>query len=179
VEALDVEVGAELGPGLVAEAEDLALAHLVGQRLPRHPDVAVHLDHDLLAAHGRMRVHEVDRLLARPAQCVQPGVDDQPAGTPGVAGQHSEAVEVGFVEAHLVGEALGVQRPSLDERGVAPRQPAEGREVGALGGDGELEVMPGDGLVVRDRGRLGPPPLGRLVEVHEVLAGPAAVGSRR
>src|SRR5690606_33414902 len=59
------------------------------------------------------------------------------------------------------------------------RQPPEGGQVGALGGDGELQVVPGDRLVEGDRRRLGPPPGRGVVEVDVVLAGAAAVRRRR
>src|SRR5690606_38855252 len=175
VEAPDVEGLAEPAPGVVPQAQDLPLADLVGERLAGHADVAVDLDDDLVPVDRRVGGHEVDGLLAGPAQRVEPGVDHQPAGPPGVAGQHAEAVEVGLVQAHLVGQPLGVERPALDEGGVAPRQPPEGGQVGALGGDGELQVVPGDRLVEGDRRRLGPPPGRGVVEVDVVLAGAAAV----
>ena len=152
---------------------------LVGQRLAGHADVPVDLDDDLVAIDRGVGHHEVDRLLAGPPEGVQAGVHHQPAGSPRVAGQHPEPVEVAVVQAHLVRQPLGVQRPALDEGRVAPRQAAERGQVGALGGDGELQVVARDGLVERDRRGLGPPPPGGVVQVDVVLARAAAVGRRR
>ena len=59
------------------------------------------------------------------------------------------------------------------------RQALEGRHPVQLGGDGQLEVMAGDGLVVGDRGRLVAVLVARLGGVDEVGAGAGAVVGRR
>ena len=84
MERPDVEAAAEPGPGLVAQPSDLELADLVGEGLARPGDVAVDLVDDVVLGQGGVVEHEVDRPLARPAEGVHAGVDDEPAGAPRV-----------------------------------------------------------------------------------------------
>ena len=87
VERPDVERGSERVLGLRPEREDLALAELVGQRLARHREVAVDLVDDVVLGERGVIDHEVDRLVAAPAERVDPGVDDEPARPPRVERQ--------------------------------------------------------------------------------------------
>ena len=66
----------------------------------------------------RVGDHVVDRLLAAPAERVQAGVDDEPAGAHRVGGEHPHPVDGRGVEPHLVGEPLGVEPPALGVRRV-------------------------------------------------------------
>src|SRR2546427_8136938 len=54
----------------------------VGERLAGIHDVAVHLDDDVLLRLGGVVLEEVDRLLARPPHCVEPGVEHEPDRAP-------------------------------------------------------------------------------------------------
>ena len=82
-----------------------------------------------------------------------PGVDDEAGGAPGLGVEHAEALRLVPVQAHLVGEPLGVQAPALDvgaagvPRGEAPERVQ--RRVLAL--ERDLEVVARDGLVVGRR----------------------------
>ncbi len=177
VERPDVEPRAEPFGGASAVPLDLQPPHHVRQRLARPSDVAVDLGLDLGARLRRVRQQVVDGLLPAPAQRVQPGVDDQPSRPQRVAGQHAEPGDVVGVEPHLLREALAVEPPALDVGGEAA-DAAQQRQLGEPLGDAELEVVPRHGFV--ERGRLGhvPEPLGGLVGVREVDAGPGAVGGR-
>ena len=137
---------------LAAQRLDLALADLVGQRLAGPADVAVGLDHRVgLRQPGR--AEEVDRALARPAQGVEPGVDDEPGRAPGLRVEHPEPLGLVAEEAHLVGQPLAVQAPALDvgAADAARAEPPERDEVRVLHLERDLEVVPGHGLVIGRR----------------------------
>ena len=78
MEGPDVEATAEARLGIGPQASDLELADLVGQRLARPDQVSVHLVGDVVDRERAVLGHELDRLRARPAQGVHPGVDHQP-----------------------------------------------------------------------------------------------------
>ena len=128
MERPQVEARPVAGGQLGAQPLDLALAGLVGQRLTRPADVAVGLD-DRVGLGQAGRPEEVDRALARPAQCVEPGVDDEPGGAPGLRVEHPEALGLVPEQAHLVGQPLAVQAPALDVRAADhPRAEAAERD---------------------------------------------------
>ena len=128
VERPQVEARPVAGGQLAAQALDLALADLVGQRLARPADVAVGLD-DRVGLGQAGRPEEVDRALARPAQRVEPGVDDEPGRAPGLRVEHPEALGLVPEQAHLVGQPLAVQAPALDVRAADhPRPEAAERD---------------------------------------------------
>src|SRR6266576_2446444 len=88
VEGPQVETRTVPNRDLAAELLDLAATDHVRQRLARPGDVAVGL--------GQAGLEEkVDRLLARPAECMKTGVYDESCGPPGNCVEHSEAL--GFV----------------------------------------------------------------------------------
>ena len=163
-----------------AQPLDLALTELVGQRLTRPADVAIGLDRGI--GRGESGAEErVDRALARPAQAMEPAVDDEAGGPPGLPVEHPEPLGLAAVQPHLVGQPLRVEAPALDV-GAAdhPRpEPAEDVEVLVLHLERDLEVMPGDGLVIGRRGELGVRPRGQVVRVGVVDPGARAVGRRR
>ena len=170
----DVERGAHPALGLLADPEQLQLAGLVGERLAGQRDVAVDLVGDGARRERGVGEHVVDRLLAGPAHRVDAGVDDEPRRPPGVERQHPEPVEVAGVEAHLVGQPLGVQAPAL-EVGRRPEVAAEVRQPAELLAERDLEVVAGHRLVVRERLGLVARPVLRVGRVDDVLAGPRAV----
>src|SRR5919106_5057095 len=178
VEAAQVEADPEAGLGEAPEPDQLQAPDHVSQGLAGHGDVAVDLVLDVAAGQGGVGQQVPDGLVAAPAELVQPGVDDQPAGPPGVERQHAEAFQVARVEAELVGQPLGVQGPALAEGGDVAEAPEPGQLLQLLG-QGELEVVAGDalvegqGLVLVAGAGLG----GRGVE--PVDPGGAAVGGRR
>ena len=128
-------------------------------------------------AHRRVLQHVIDRLAAAPAEGVQAGVYDEPAGPHGIGREHAHPVEWGGVQAHLGRESLGVQAPALavggDERPLA-----ELRNRGQLAGDCQLQVVARDPLVIGGRLDLIAAPSGRLTRVHEEDTAAAAVERR-
>ena len=94
-------------------------------------------------------MEEVDHLLARPVLRVNAGIDDEADRAPHV-GFEAAVVGVGvLVEADLLAEPLGVERPAFGERRVVAL-PAELGQAGELLANGDLQMMAGDALVVRD-----------------------------
>ncbi len=135
---------------------------------------------DTTSSFGLRRVgeHEVDGLLARPAQRMQAGVHDQPRGTKRLAREHAEAIDIAGIELQLVGETLGVKRPAFGVAGVS-EVPAERMNLLPLERDRQLQVMAGNGFVKR-RGLGGRAALRlRPIGVDEEHRGAAAVLGRR
>ncbi len=98
---------------LAPEPLDLALAHLVSEGLGRQADVAVRLDSRF--GLGEPRFQELrHRPLAWPPEGVDARVDDQARRPVGLAVQHPEPLGLIEEQAHLVGQALGVEPPALD-----------------------------------------------------------------
>ena len=104
-------------------------------------------------------------------------VHDEPAGAHRVHRQHAEAVDVAGVQAHLVGQALGVQAPALRVRGRVDHA-AQQWQLGQLLRDGDLEVVARHGLVEGHHLGHEPVPFGRAVGVREVDARPLPVHRR-
>src|SRR5438093_6160594 len=178
VEGAQVEPRTEPRLRVGAKAPDLELADLVGERLSRPGDVAVHLVHDVVLREGGVREHELDRLVPGPALRVHARVDHEPARAPCVVGQHPDPVEVRGIQAHLVRQALRVEAPSLRDR----RHPAvlsERWEALGLLRDGDLQMMSGDRLVVREDLCLVPRPRLRRMRVDVVPPRPRAVRGGR
>src|SRR5262245_18682295 len=74
-----VELRAQLLLGLATMAANLELAKFVRQRLTGPCDVALDLSRDLVFGKRRASAQVVHRLLATPAERVDPRVDHQPA----------------------------------------------------------------------------------------------------
>ena len=179
MEALDVEAVAERAPGPLAQRAPAGLADLVAGRLARPDAIALDLGRDraFLVAEGFD--HVADRLLAAPALVVEAGVDDAAGGAEHEALQIAELAErVVLVDAHLVGQRLGIEAPALGIDRIE-RQPAERRDAGRFLGERDLVVMAGHRLVIGE-GRQGPfRPFGGVAQVDVISAGPRAVERRR
>ena len=105
----------------VAQLQNLHLPDLVGQRLARPSNVAVHLGLHAGLIHVRVLVEVLDHLVAGPALGVDAGIDHQADGAPDV-GFQAAVVGVGvLVEANVLAQPLGVERPSLRVGRVARR----------------------------------------------------------
>ncbi len=157
-----------------AQREDLELADLVRARLPRPHHVALDLAHHGGGVHAGVGDHVRDRALAGPALAVDAGVHHQPRGAEQLGLQRAERVGRGRVEALLEREVLGVQRPALDvgrERDHAPEE----RHAGELLRHRDLEVVPRDALVIRERAHAGTVGLARVAQVGVEHARPPAV----
>ena len=60
-----------------------------------------------------MAQHELERLLLRPAQSVEPGVHHQPAGSEDFLAQVAEPVQRLRVDPDVVAQLLAVETPAL------------------------------------------------------------------
>src|SRR5438477_11876638 len=143
VEAPHVEEPTQLLPRPLPQLQDLQLPDLVRERLRRHGDVAVGLHLYVELVDGRVRVEEIDDLLPVPALRVQSGVDDETDRAEHLVLETPEVAVGVLVEADLLAEPLGVERPALDERGVEGLL-ADRRQALELLRDRDLEVVAGD-----------------------------------
>ena len=169
MEVADIEVRAERILGPCPQLADLQFAHLVCQRLTWPTDVPVGLGPDLVQRERRVLGQVVEHLLARPAQGVHAGVDDEPAGPPDLVGQAAEVAVRILVDAGLEPEVLGVKRPSLTES----REVVVAAELGAgvhLGRERGLEMMPRHRLVQGERRQRVEGPAREVVGVDPVDA---------
>src|SRR5579862_462889 len=149
VEGADIEAITECLLGALASLDDGALAEVVGQRLPRPCDVAIHLGADLVLGERGVLTQVSERLLTRPALRMNAGVDHEPRGAPDLVAEHAEALVWGLVHPHLVSEPLAVERPPLAVgRDVA--QAADFRLILVLHRDRDLEGVTGSGLMQRE-----------------------------
>ena len=126
------------------------LAHRVGRRLPRQPQVAVQLEAQERLLHGHVVAQEgpgaarVPGALAHSGQArqlgrallaqVHPDVEHHPRGAQPLGVEHAEAVARVVLEAQVGHEPLGVQRPAL----AVPAHPAGQAPPGV-----ELVAQPG------------------------------------
>src|SRR5712692_11891667 len=118
VEGTDAELSGEAALGFGAQFADFELAEFVGQRLPGPHDVAIHLNRNVLIGLAGVVLEKLDGLLARPAHRVHASVDHEAHGAPHFVAELPELrVRIG-VEANVFAEALAVERPAFDERGV-------------------------------------------------------------
>ncbi len=159
-----------------AELLELELAELVCERLSGRHDVPVDLDHDVMLGLPGVLAEELDGAFAAPTQRVHPGIDDETDRAPHLVHQLTKAAVRIAVQAQFLAEALGVQAPSLDIRGVVAPQPAELRQPGELLRQGDLKVVARNGLVQSQRLHL-PPRSGRqVIGVGEEPARASRVG---
>jgi len=142
VKGADVETRAEPGLRATAQFENLEFPHLVGERLPRPRDVALHLGLDVGVAERGVGAEVVDRLLARPALRVHACIHDEPHGAPHFRGKRAElGVRIG-VQAEVTAERLRIQCPSLAIRGVV-REATGSAACRSLPADRALVVVTG------------------------------------
>src|SRR5207244_9720579 len=120
VKRAHVEAVAEGFLGARARLEQGPLAEVVGKRLARPGDISVHLGGDLVLGERGVLLEVIHRLLARPALCMDAGVDHQPRGAPDLVAEHAEALVSALLHPHLETELLAVERPAL----------AVGRDIG-------------------------------------------------
>src|SRR5258706_9688782 len=113
MELREPEFRAERPRGSLAQLLDLERADLVAERLPGRGHVALDV-----VLRGLFRAAERlapigDGFLARPPLVVQAGVDDEARGAHELGGEVSRVRIRILVEAHLLAERLGVERPAL------------------------------------------------------------------
>src|SRR3546814_3576083 len=148
VERLVVITLAERGLGLAAQSIDLVMAHLVAAGLAGPGAISVDLALyflDRRAVGGR---EPLDSVVAGPPLGVEPRVDDQPAGAERHGLEIAEPSQrIAFVDAELVGELLGIERPAF-RIGVEGEQRADERQVVCIFA---LPDMAWDALMIGDR----------------------------
>src|SRR5882762_6766234 len=105
--------------GFRTQFANLHLSDLIGKRLARPNDVAIHFDSDVLIGLAGVLTEEIDRLLPRPAYGIHSGIHDQPYRSPHFLAELSELRLRIFVQAKLFAETLGIKPPTLDECRVA------------------------------------------------------------
>ena len=157
-----------------AQLEDLELAELVGERLAGNGDVALDLGDDLGLAHAAIVEHVADRLLAGPTLGVDAAVDDEAHRAQHLVVEAAEALIGVGLHAELVPERLGIERPALDEGGVAAEAHEGGQRL-VLVGEADLEMVAGRAFVQIERLHARGPPRGQIVGVVVEDAGPRAV----
>jgi hypothetical protein len=175
VEGADVEFRAE---GLLragAEFENLQLADFVAESLGGSGDIAVDFGVDGGVVETGVGVEVVDHLLAGPVLGVDAGVNDEP-DAPEIVG--FEAAEVGvriLIKADVFAQMLGVESPAFGVGSVVEVF-AELGQAGELLGDGDLQVVAGQALVIRDGFDAGEGAVLPVIGVDEDGAGTAAIG---
>ena len=149
------------------------VADLVATRLADLGAVAFHLALGSRPREPSRRDHIVGRLLAAPALEMDAGVDREARGA------EQEGLEISglfdsAVSAKLIRQLLRIKRPAFrvgrEAAGLADR-----RDVLRFLGDADLQMMPGDALVVGQRGKRIFRPVAGVLEVDEVDCGPGAV----
>lgn len=105
---------------------------------------------------------------------MQTGIDHEAHGAEHLGLQTAEVVERVRLEAHLPGEALGVERPALREGGEGQHL-AEHRHAGEFLLDRGLEGVPGDRLVIGQRAHAKARDFRRVARVDGEDAGTGAV----
>ena len=109
------------------------------------------------------------------------GIDHQASRPERLHLQHAQPLVFVLVQPHLVGEALGVQSPSLARGGSDEfgSKAAKGGAVGRLLLDGDLEVMPRVGFVIGGGGEAVPRTQLGVLRVDVVDGRPRPVGGSR
>ena len=97
-----------------------------------------------------MRDHVVDGPLPRPAERVQPRIDDQPDRAPVLRRQHPQPIELARVQLHLVRQLLGIECPAVGVAGVG-EVAAQRVDILPLDRQRHLQVVARQRLVERRR----------------------------
>src|SRR5690606_35399355 len=105
-----------------------------------------------VAMFAGMGHHPVDRLFTRPAGMVNPRVDDHAAGPEKLPLQIADPTDrIAFEGADLIGELLGVERPTYGPGRETDRAP-EQRQLASFPQDAVLEMVPRHAFVMEERG---------------------------
>ena len=183
VEVTDVERSSSgLGGSerIGSEPLDLALPDLVRECLSRDRNVPIDLDLGVGALKASGPHQFVDGALTVPPKRVNACIDDQPSGAPGLGVKHPEPLAFGAEETHLVGQSLRIQAPALDESAGTQicAQSAECGQTQVFGLEPNLEMMPGNGLVVDRRGAPAEQAARKIDRIHIEDPGPSSVRGR-
>ncbi len=101
--------------GVVSQRLDLEAPNHISQRLAWPGDVSIDLVGGFALWQRRVGQQELQRLFAGPPVVMNPCVDHQPRSAPGLVIVHPKVSHGCGVKPKLIGESLGVERPSLDE----------------------------------------------------------------
>src|SRR5205085_1097297 len=160
------------GVRLFLEPVDGRVTDFVSARLSWPTAIAVDFARDLQRVGAIALDEEVDPLLARPAFCMEAGVDHQSAAAEGYRLQVAKAeCRFSIIDSKLIDQLLGVQRPAFRVR-IEGEQGADEWQLVRIFA---LPDVAGDGLV---RGKVGQAVLAVQVgdaEVDPELAGDLAV----
>src|SRR5215470_3873883 len=113
MEALLVELRAKRRFSLGPQPADGELTKLVGESLAGPADVPIDLGFHLMLREGSVSGEIIDRLLARPAITVDPGVDHQPRGAPHFIAELTESLIGCPIDAEFIAEPFAIEAPSL------------------------------------------------------------------
>src|SRR6185369_11277726 len=178
MELLDVESGTEALLRLVAGAHPGRMSNLVAAGLADHRAVALDLPLRAGAGVAGRLDHVIGRLLAAPSLGMDPGVDDQTRGAEQERLEITGAAErIVRIDAELIGDLLGIKRPTLRVGGEAAGL-AQQRDVLGLLGDADLQVMARHALMVTEGRQRIFRPVAEILEVDEVYRGPGVIESR-
>ena len=144
-----IETVAECGHRTAAQRLQLEFTDLVGQRLPRHRDVAFDFDGRIGFADRRRLTHLRNRLFARPALGMQTGIDDKAVGAPDLGCKASKILVWIGVDTDIMTQRFGVETPAFDISGLAT-EATEGRQTSQFLLQRNLEVMPRNRFVQED-----------------------------
>jgi hypothetical protein len=172
VEAAQVETRTQRRFRALAQLDDLQFADLVGERLARPGNIAIDFGANLVHRQCGVRRPEIAGPPRASSHRVHAGIDDQAASPPHLVDQAPKALIRGMVDAHFLAELFAVERPAFAER-VREEARAKLRQVAKLARQCALQVMPGHGLVQRQRGQDVERPRVERVRVHPILAGGA------
>ena len=147
VEGAQVKALAEFPPGTLSRFSNFHLPEFIGEGLSRPGNVTVYFRSNVGLIHGRVLAEIIHHLLARPVLGVYAGINHQAGGTPHLIFKTPIFAVRVLLEARLLAEPLSVKCPTL-RVGVLVSKSAEVGQFGLLLGDGELQMVTGDSLVV-------------------------------
>src|SRR6187402_666986 len=174
VELAEVELRAESSLCAIAEFDELELADFVAQSLCGPGDVAIGFGLDVGLVDGGVIVEKVDHLLACPVFGVDAGIDYEADRTPDISLESSIVIVRILVEADFLAQPLAVEAPTFCVGSVVALL-AELWDTSEFLRDGDLQMMSGQTLVVRDDLRVLETTAGEVVRVNVDAAGALSI----
>ena len=150
MEGADVEIIAQPGFGLGAQIPHQEFTGLVGQGLTGPGDIAQDFCSHIVRRKGRVFQEAGFGVFLAPAHVMHAGIHDETAGPPHLIGQLAKSLIRCGVQAHILGQGLGVEAPSLTKGGDIGLA-TEIRHTFQFLGDGALVMVSGHGLVNAER----------------------------
>ncbi|PTM44139.1 hypothetical protein C8J24_3413 [Sphingomonas aerolata] len=144
IEVPHVEPRTQFGLGARALRDDLGLSDLVATGLTRPGAIALDLAHRVAHRQSGRGDELAQRLFARPAHRMDPGIDHQPYRTPRQPHEIAEPPRrIAVIQAKLIGKLFGIERPALGI-GVERQHRSDQRQLLRIF---PLPDMPGNALV--------------------------------